>query len=346
MIKKLLFSLSFLAAYNSLIAQTTISSIKSPAIGSIITLKALYLNDSLDMRATGNGVSWDFSSVDTTGASSASDTVVNPSTTPYYSSFPTANIAEVDASGAYAYYYYTANSVELLGAYEGIIKNYSTPMILEKSPMSLGTKQKNTFGGIYDQAIATTYNSGTIVTTYNAFGSVKFYGQTYSNLVCLKFHKAERDSIPFGAGSYETVVTLSDSYSFSTDGSSTMFAYIVTTSITIQDGIEIDSSTTYTFEVYTSSLPNGTTTATTQSTSVVAGLNIAPNPVQNILAVSMANNLGNTTAEVVNSCGQSIRTETLSGGSSSIDLSDLTAGVYLIKFTNGSNQETKRIVKL
>ena len=337
----------FLFAYQILLAQTTINSIITPTINSIINVEAIGLNDSLDMRTTGNNVTWDFSAIDTSGGSTDSDTVLDATKTPYYSSFPTANIAEADESGIYAYYKFTANSVELLGAYEGIIKNYSTPVMIEQSPMSLGTKQTNIFGGIYDQAVATTYNSGIITTTYDAFGSIKFYGKTYPNLIRLKIHKAERDSIPYGEGIYETLVTISDSYDFSIDGFTTLFAYVVTTSISIVDGVESDSSTTYIFEAYTSNLANSNATGTTpQNTSSISGLSIAPNPVQNILSVSLNNNFGNTTAEFINSCGTPVRSETLSEGASSIDLSNLTPGVYLVKFTNGSNQETKRIVKL
>lgn len=69
-----------------------------------------------------------------------------------------------------------------------------------------------------------------------------------------------------------------------------------------------------------------------------------PNPVQDRLNLSPAVNSGSLKAEVFNSVGQLVYSNSLSG-MGQVDFSRYTAGVYIVKVTDGDKVTTRRIIK-
>ena len=295
-----------------------------------------------------------FSSIDTTDSYYSSDTIADPSKTPYASYFPDATICVLN--GGYNYYRYTADTSELLGSPSIVIAPpasnvsiYSKPLINVYDPMSLGTTIINQYTGTNITNGLPEKLNGSQTITYDGFGSIKFKGQVYTNIICLKIYQEKVDTITTTYG-YMVETQTTDSYLFSTDGSTPLF-YLSSGGGTVTQSNVANGGVGYlntlTLSVYNSNLSNlSNITTQTQNSFSISGLILAPNPAQNNLSISAPNISGNMTAEFINASGTSIRTENISGGYGSIDISDLTPGIYVVKISNDSNQETRRIVKL
>lgn len=88
---------------------------------------------------------------------------------------------------------------------------------------------------------------------------------------------------------------------------------------------------------------------TTEDTAAVSDLNgtkssVYPNPVVDSFNVSLSSkfNANNVTVTVTDMAGKEVKSF---GSASSYNVSDLAAGVYVVKITDGKNTETKKIVK-
>ncbi len=113
----------------------------------------------IDTAIQGANAVWDFSALDH-WESDRPDlhlNVVNPSTTPYASSFPGSNYAWMETPyTAYRYFNLGNSSLKRLGSYTGALNTYSNPQVEMVYPLQLGTTSTdawdNTFsttGGTY-----------------------------------------------------------------------------------------------------------------------------------------------------------------------------------------------------
>ena len=75
-------------------------------------------------------------------------------------------------------------------------------------------------------------------------------------------------------------------------------------------------------------------------------ISIYPNPTNGLVNIQLNNNTGNFSYAVVNTVGQQVRQGNLEHNNTSLDLSELTNGVYFMKITNTTNQHymLKKIV--
>jgi hypothetical protein len=77
-------------------------------------------------------------------------TVVNPSTTPYASSFPSSNYAWMEAPNtAYRYFNRSASSLQRVGSYTYALNVYSNPQVEMAYPMQLGTTSTDTWNNTF-----------------------------------------------------------------------------------------------------------------------------------------------------------------------------------------------------
>jgi hypothetical protein len=96
-------------------------------------------------------------------------------------------------------------------------------------------------------------------------------------------------------------------------------------------------SSTYTFTVC---VQNGTTTAT-QSSTALSAISLYPNPTQNVLNIE--NVSMDTKVELIDITGKTILVQELSADTQ-VDLSNYSAGVYILKLTSGGASENRRVV--
>lgn len=75
---------------------------------------------------------------------------------------------------------------------------------------------------------------------------------------------------------------------------------------------------------------------------IVAGL--YPNPVEDLLVIDLADN-DDAIVEVINVLGRVVEKEQISGSKSTLDLSALSTGLYVVRVSNGESVYTERIIK-
>ena len=77
----------------------------------------------------------------------------------------------------------------------------------------------------------------------------------------------------------------------------------------------------------------------------IEGLNIYPNPAKDFVTVELADANNDGQVEILNLLGQVVLTQSLiEGTSSSINITNLKAAVYLIKVTSNGKSSTRKIV--
>jgi hypothetical protein len=72
-------------------------------------------------------------------------------------------------------------------------------------------------------------------------------------------------------------------------------------------------------------------------------LTVYPNPVKDILTLSLARNITNVT--ILNLLGQEVMTKEVNDNYFQIDLSHLSAGAYLLRITANNQQKNIKIIK-
>lgn len=91
---------------------------------------------------------------------------------------------------------------------------------------------------------------------------------------------------------------------------------------------------------------SGESTLSVNNNQLIDSITIYPNPVSDILNFEMDNNQAIDKIEIYNTLGSRVLSLSLENNyTNSINISDLTVGIYFVKFHIGENQITKKIVK-
>ncbi|MGP8215185.1 MAG: T9SS type A sorting domain-containing protein [Bacteroidia bacterium] len=218
-----LFSLSIISLFafsGKAGAQITITDSDMPIVGSKFVTGYDTLPSSLTSvtpGSSGTNVTWNYSSLPTSYRDT--DAIVNPSSTPYSSSFPTANLADTTyGTPGYIYSSSSSSSYTIIGAVQsvqGVLATVPfTPPIVELNfPANYGNTSKGTTKAytppvsfpyiIYDSA------KGIITETYadtiDAWGTITtpLFGSSY-NVIRQKHYEMDIDSLYLQSTSTQT----------------------------------------------------------------------------------------------------------------------------------------------
>lgn len=156
---KNLFTLALLGISGiSSFGQLVLNSNEMLPYGSTYSLRTVSDPSDVDTTIVGQNVTWDFSNLQADGVTpDFTVNIVNPASTPYASSFPTANYAFLEQpSNAYRYFTLTSSKLERVGSFTTSLKTYSDPQIEYVFPFQFGTSNTDTwqnsgstFGGTY-----------------------------------------------------------------------------------------------------------------------------------------------------------------------------------------------------
>ncbi len=177
--KKHLLILSLYLITISSTAQQTLLRSEMLAFGSISVQKTVANLSVIDTTSQGAGKVWNFAAIQySSTAPDFSVHIVNPSSTPYGTSFPASNYAYKEVKGAttnYRYFNLTNSLMERVGSYVSSVNTYSDPQVEYVFPMALGSSNYDSWastasssGGTYDMRAVGT---GTLILpsgTYNA----------------------------------------------------------------------------------------------------------------------------------------------------------------------------------
>lgn len=166
----------------------------------------------------GANQTWDFSNIQSTGNSTSE--VVNAASTPYGSSYPTANVC-IKSGNLYAYSLFTATENSTLGAYNGQANIvYSNPEKTLKFPLVYQESLTDTWAASFTANGTTVNRYGTTTTKYDGYGTLTTPAGTFTDAIRLKVEQHYYDVMP----GVDTIFYDQVGYSWVKNGTRSLFA--------------------------------------------------------------------------------------------------------------------------
>lgn len=189
-------SASFLLISSVSFAQTTLTaSLINPVIGENFTL-----NNGTYVSPGSSGVSqtWDLSTM--TGSSAGITNVVTPASTTFGSSFPTATVAENNATAGTVNYFKTSSTaLQNVGIASGTTKiPYSDPEDFLHFPFAYTNTFSDTWAAQFVSGGYTYFRSGTTTVTADGWGTLITPLGTFNNVMRVHFVQDYQDSLYIG----------------------------------------------------------------------------------------------------------------------------------------------------
>lgn len=176
--KSILLSLPILAAVGTS-AQPVLQYANLNLVGKTFPVHVMTDAGTADPTADGANVTWDFSSI-TLQMNVGTASFVDPASTPYASSYPTSNLAQVVTTPlgtSYNYFLLTASSLDMLAEDVGGTspQTYTDP----KTPLQFPLAYQDSYVDNYTSG----GSSGTVTRVYSAYGTVILPTGTYTYVV-------------------------------------------------------------------------------------------------------------------------------------------------------------------
>ncbi len=326
-------------------AQPELNSFKITQVGQ--TVKAYVKQVDVSPGNAGANQLWDFSDITFEGNPTLSK-VVNPSSTPYASSFPTATHAETSDNVNYAYYKMTDKEQTLLGQHSSSTQGsatvvYSNPLTIAKLPLAYNGTTSDDYTANYVASGIPMTLSGSVSTTYDGYGTLKTQYGTYNNVVRLKATKTDNSEF-----SGVTTIIRSVSYAYYVPGYTTsLFAITeITTSMKMAGMDEMEMGTVTAAYLYDPSFLTSNRNAYLQDLK----LSVSPNPASDVISVDFKDlSSDHYTIRITEQDGSTVLENNIfasKGESHSIDISDLKSGLYFLEVYSSNGKSVKKIVKM
>ncbi|MBC8172818.1 MAG: T9SS type A sorting domain-containing protein [Chitinophagales bacterium] len=309
-------------------AQPTITSSTAGSIGHIFSFDQAEADD-FDPGAAGSDVTWDFSAITMLGTSIENE-YVDPSDTPYASDFPGANIAVSAGDGNYAYYKITSSEYTLYGAATlATIIYYSDPEEYYVFPMTYGTTNSD---DLYSEFFSGSdfIRSGSNVTTADGYGTLILPSGTYTDVLRVKIEQDYMDEVvglPFTLN-YETDLF----YWFKEGVTGPLLQYF---------HLNYDGS------VAESVMVNADISVAAENLFISENVKVFPNPSSDRVTLKGLRDITMKNVEVYDATGILVKefsTEVSGRDYFTMDISDLTAGMYVIRLQTDAYSISKNII--
>jgi hypothetical protein len=354
---KLLFFLFLLPFYG--LAQPILNNNVFNQIGDVIKLQPAQLNNANE-GATGANQSWNFTGLVPKQGSAFQLKYVDPAATPYADSFAFSNLAteyvSEDEVLSYGYFNQTGNEIWFLGAaFDDAIQILNNPDLLARTPMKFNDSHTHNYNGTFNYSGFSGYIYGVKTSVYDAYGTLKMPGITYSNAIRTRTRETRTDSVSFEPDVYTLDITKEDYYAWFVPGihSPVMeIRYSTLTTKTVVPGIPPQVSTQPTEKTVTYQL--SPVSAAHEKTGQMPGFemrNISANPVVDhavTLLFSTRERLP-LTLSLLSGQGQLLEQKQMildSGTQTqSLDLSMYPSGVYYVSATGNNSVISQVIVK-
>ncbi len=226
---KRLFTLSLILFTLKTFSQPTVTSAVMGNIGDEMTF-SLVDADGFDPGPSGNNVTWDFTGITFTGASTGF-TLMNVASTPYAADFPGANIAADAGIGNYAYFKLLATEYSNYGVgTAAVIVFYSDPEKIFEFPLSVGASHTDNLYSEFTSGVDF-IRSGSVNTTTDAWGTIKLPSGVFTNVVRVKVVETYQDDADLLPSPIEYNFTNYYWFKNGVDGPLFTYAYMETTTI-------------------------------------------------------------------------------------------------------------------
>ncbi|MGZ4043429.1 MAG: T9SS type A sorting domain-containing protein [Bacteroidia bacterium] len=334
--KKLLLSISFFATL-ALNAQYTITSSSNPVVGDVDGSVATN-TAGIAMPTSGTNKFWNYTNITISPTAAVSSvTYVPMSSVPNASLFTGATIGSTTGSGNYNVYKISSTLNESLGSAVATASNcdvYSNPMTQLTMPFSYGSS----FADNFAETKASYTINGTSSMTGDGTGTLALPGYTFQNV--LKTTAVITETVSFTGGT----ATVKVNYNLFYSAASKFPLFIIGTSTVAQTGF----STTVSTDI---SINKSFTVLGIEESALDNHFNVFPNPVtaKNV-NINFTNESANSIfVTLVNALGQEIKETTYENpvygdNNISMDLKNVTPGIYYLKIKTGSTESVKKLI--
>lgn len=337
--RKIFTLLAIALTFTGLQAQWTYTASDFPAQGD----EQYYRNadtTGFTVPAGGTGQSWDVSNLAASGT--ATWRFIDPATGPGNSNFPNATHCWTSTNTQYRYFEVTADTAFLVG--EKSVANtpcpYSNAAAFMAFPFSFGNTISDTTEGEYpDGFVSNVTRRGRITVEFDGDGSLITPYATYSNVIRIHRHTVYDDSSWTGVVNSDLV---RDEYEWYEQGRPFPVFYYQKSVLTLNGGNpQVDKIIVYADSMMTSN----------QAEFIFdQKVTVAPNPAENQTTVNFSlEQSEKVMITVFNLNGQKMQVvdlgqQTAGNHETSLDLSTLSTGLYVVKVEAGNLVSSRRLI--
>lgn len=319
--------LCFLYLYcTSIYAQPTLNNSVFPIIGDVSEYK--YLSSGQDILPGNSGINltWDFSNL-VLDWSTTTISYLEPSTTPYFNSFPEANMAVFYSNNQIEYTKKTADSMVHQGQFmTGIdYQIYSNTRLDLKGPLNFGESFSDDFATNFTNPSGNyIIRTGTIESMFDGYGTLILPDQTIPNCIRIKTTKYSHDIVGSSTVDYYDTLYhwyspnirdyLLYYYSYTVSGTHYSFGYLRG-----NFHLNLDEINDQNFEI-----------------------SISPNPSTDKISISILKaEESKKTCYIFDASGRVMKELTLTEINSMVDVSELKTGIYFVRIGNSEQKFVK-----
>jgi hypothetical protein len=322
----LLFNIFFILTF-TVFSQPILNYNSFPQVGDTFVYYSLSSGQSLLPGNSGADITWDFSALDTSNLPPPSTLHYStPANTPYGNSFPNSNLAKVYSSAQIEYYNKNNDSVSYLGHYiAGTTRFYHDPQIQIKFPGNFQYTFTDNYASNFNHNGNAVSRTGTVSVTIDGYGTLILPGRTIPNTSRIRTVKTTKD---VSGGTINYTDTLYHWYS------PHLRDYVLYYYVTVYQG------TTYSH----GRLMHSDHITNIESIGIAKDVRLFPNPAKNSINLELPGQNNEYTVEIFTLQGRMIQSIELKNAISSIDVSELSRGVYLMKVIGSEEIFTKKFI--
>ncbi|HEX7414110.1 MAG TPA: T9SS type A sorting domain-containing protein [Bacteroidia bacterium] len=315
------------------IAQPTLTAAGiNPVIGDVLIANT---TNYLSPGAAGTSQTWNLATFTTSATSTY--TAVNPSSTPYASSFTNANVCEATTS----YYGYYKTSSTALQIYGNVVSSgttttvmpYSNPEDFMHFPFTYTNSYTDTWATTFLSGGYTYYRKGADSTKADGYGTLILPNGTFNNVLRVHFVQNYYDSAYVGMSI--NITYRNDEYLWYLNGNHYPIAMLSSEVTNMMGNI---STNQYGF--YLKSAVAGIEQVSTNNLETT----IYPNPTTGIINLKSSSFQNINSLEIYNMLGTCIHKQVASPSNGEIDLSTQPNGIYFIHLQTEQGTEIKKLI--
>jgi hypothetical protein len=330
-------------------AQYTITSAIFPVAGDI---EVSWDADTtgVTIGSAGTNQIWNYTGITVSPTTAAtSNSYITKTSAPYFTSFPSANLASTSDGTNYSFSSYGSSITNYGSSTSTAAVVYGNPQTIANIPFTYGYVTSDTYSVVDTSTPSQTMTTvGSLTTTGDAWGTLNMPGgKTYPNTLRLKLQITQTSTVVSSS-------TLTPNYTFTYTGNQYVHISSVSKWAILSVGIT------------TATVKSGTFTNTSKSKSVTLGdmvfagindpktnaanFNLYPNPATNtanlwfVLAQNESYDMS-----ITNALGQVVRNKSYSDLAPGpynleVDLKDLPSGIYYVKLKGAKQEGVKKLI--
>jgi len=338
--KKLYVLLSLLSA--PAIAQPAFDAFPTIANNTTSTYKTTDYTGTAPSSTSGSNVTWDFSDVIFGTEENSTTVYTNMASSTHSSTFPTANLFGRNTDGSEIFLNVNSTTQTILGQHidgEDVYIIHTDPEISLTLPLAYNASTSDNFEGHFTWDDYYSTYTGTIMTTYDAYGTLITPNGTFTNIGRLKTVRDETQTTDYD-GDVHTFRYVSTTYSWQYPGEFDS-RFTIDNIKDYHDGVFNPATETTTASI------NTATVTGLANTSRAAYALVYPQPAKNEINISAAELLGECSAVIYAIGGEAVLNQQGSADANhvlTLDIQSLQKGMYVVEVNNNDKLYRSKLI--